>query len=381
MDNSRTKTIKKRITFLMPVDYAAGGLQRSTMAAARCLQGAGHDVTILCLYLLADGFAKDHDFVLGLGGEENYGNSSPLYLLWKLRRYILARRPDVCIGMGLSTSVMLRLVTTGLAWTRVYGSERAYPPMLEMSRKWRLLRALTLPRLAGLICQTQRTAAYYHEDMGIASDRLIVIPNVIAPPLEPLPVLSTAFAAFAHSELVACVGRHDWQKGFDMALLVFASISRVRPQARFILIGEGSLEATHREEACRLGLADKILFLPRFDHLAEIWPKVDVFLLTSRYEGIPNVLAEAMSYGRACVSFDCPTGPAELIRDGLDGFLVEAGNIELAAERCIELLRDVPLRCRMGDAARAVADRFSHEKICGLWGALVDSQVHHSLAD
>lgn len=363
---------RQSILFLIHDDYAAGGLQRSTMAAAECFIAAGHDVTVLCLRLLPGGLAERFAFVRGVTGHTAIERPSAYALLRALRRQILRRRFALCIGMGQSTAAMLRLVTFGLHWTQIYGSERAYPPMLQMSRKWRLLRALTLSRLDGLICQTRRTAAYYTQTMGIPNERLVVIPNVIAPPLDPLPAPSTALARFAGHPVIACIGRHDWQKGFDMALPIFAAILRERPDARFILVGEGELEKHHREQARRLNLEDLVLFLPRFGHLAEIWSQVDVFLLTSRYEGIPNVLAEAMAYGTACVSFDCPTGPSELITDGVDGFLVPLGDGDGAAARCVALLADASLRERLGTAARSVTSRFSQNQICERWLALAE---------
>ncbi|KQS04347.1 hypothetical protein ASG11_08865 [Sphingomonas sp. Leaf357] len=362
------------ILFLIHDDYAAGGLQRSTVAAAKCLSTAGHDVTILCLQLVVGGFAERFDFVRGVS---NYGanrHAGGFTLLKELRRYVIDRRPDICIGMGQSTSAILRGVTIGCHWTRVYGSERAYPPMLQMSKKWRALRALTIKRLDGIICQTNRTADYYRDRLGIGADRLIVIPNVVDRPLDPLPAPSPALAHLADDEVIACIGRHDWQKGFDLALPIFAKILHERPGARLILVGEGDLEAQHRAQAEKLGLRDRVLFLPRFDHLAEIWSQIDVFLLTSRYEGIPNVLAEAMAYGKACVAFDCPTGPSELITDGIDGYLVNVGDEEIAAERCLRLLRDENLRDRIGTAARSIADRFSQAKICHLWQNLAVPQ-------
>ncbi|MEG3123111.1 glycosyltransferase [Sphingomonas sp. GB1N7] len=363
-----------KILFLIHDDYAAGGLQRSTMAAARCLSAAGHDATVLCLQLVVGGFAESFDFVRGVSNHGANRHAGGFALLKELRRYVTDRRPDLCIGMGQSTSAILRMVTIGCRWTRVYGSERAYPPMLQMSWKWRTLRALTIRRLDGIVCQTRRTADYYRERMGIAADRLIVIPNVVERPLDPLPAPSSTLAHLADNEVIACVGRHDWQKGFDLALPIFATILRERPAARLLLVGEGDLEAQHREQAEKLGLRDRVLFLPRFDHLAEIWSQIDVFLLTSRYEGIPNVLAEAMAYGKACVAFDCPTGPSELITDGIDGYLVNVGDEQMAADRCLRLLRDRNLRDRMGEAARSIADRLSQAKICHLWQGLAVAQ-------
>ena len=169
-------------------------------------------------------------------------------------------------------------------------------------------------------------------------------------------------------------GRLEPQKGFDMALPIFAGIAEQRPDARFLIVGEGPLEARLKTQASHLGLEDILLFLPRLPGLGGLWPRVSIFLLTSRFEGIPNVLAEAMAHGVASVAFDCPTGPSELIRDGENGFIVPLGDVDAAIRRCVELLEDAELRRRIGGQAEAVATRYSRAVICKLWNELVEAR-------
>jgi glycosyltransferase involved in cell wall biosynthesis len=359
-----------KVFFLIHDDYAAGGLQRSTLVARNCMASAGHRAEVLCIRTEPGGLAQRHAFVRPISAAGGSGLRFWAALLGDLRKSIARERPDLCIGMGLTPTVVLGLAAIGLASPRIFGSERYYPGTQVVGPRWRLLRRLVLPRLDGIICQTRRAAEYYRSRMGLNPSKLFVIPNSVAKPqAESLPP-PAELGAFDGHPLVAVIGRHDPQKGFDDALRVFVAILAERPQTRFAVIGEGPFEPACRALALELGIADKVLFMPRLANLAALWPRLDVFLLTSRFEGIPNVLAEAMAHGVASVAFDCPTGPAELIRDAVDGYLVGPGDCAMAARRCIELLDDPGLRERIGENAKEVSSRFSVDRICGLWNEL-----------
>jgi glycosyltransferase involved in cell wall biosynthesis len=359
-----------KIFFLIHDDYAAGGLQRSTVAAADCLTKAGHEVTIYCVKALDGGLAGTVDSVRTLVPEHESRFGFWLNFLRELRGTIATERPGLCIGMGLSTSILLVLATRSMRRPRLFGSERAYPPATPAAAHWKALRRFAFSRLDKIICQTRQTADWFEQELGIARDRLAVIPNIVETPVAS-PARLPELSAFQEMPLVACVGRLEPQKGFDMALSIFSRICEARSDARCLIIGEGPLEAELKAKAVTFGIADRVHFLPRLPDLGGLWPSTDLFLLTSRFEGIPNVLAEAMANGVACVSFDCPTGPAELIHHDEDGFLIPLGDVEAAAETCIELLGDDARRKRIGERARKISDRFSRGAICEMWNELV----------
>ncbi|MDX1786410.1 MAG: glycosyltransferase, partial [Roseovarius sp.] len=93
----------------------------------------------------------------------------------------------------------------------------------------------------------------------------------------------------------------------------------------------------------------------------------DLFVLSSRFEGFPNVLVEAMSAGRACVAFDCDTGPDEIIRDGIDGLLVRDLTDEALAAALDKALGDPELRSRLAEAAPGVAQRYAPSRVLAKW--------------
>jgi glycosyltransferase involved in cell wall biosynthesis len=101
-----------------------------------------------------------------------------------------------------------------------------------------------------------------------------------------------------------------------------------------------------------------------------------MLLFTSRYEGFPNVLAEAMAHGVPVVSTDCPTGPFELISHGENGYIVPNLDYEAAAEYSLKLLESPETRERFGDSARSVSERFSAEHVGDLWASLIERAMN-----
>src|SRR5262249_37029270 len=132
-----------------------------------------------------------------------------------------------------------------------------------------------------------------------------------------------------------------------------------RPAWRLRVVGEGGerlkLEAAARE----LGVVSKVDLPGRTATPERDLEEAELFVLTSRFEGFPNALLEAMAHGAVPVSFDCPAGPREIIRDGVDGVLVANGDVDALAAGLARLMDDANAREEMRHAARAGLERFS----------------------
>jgi glycosyltransferase involved in cell wall biosynthesis len=170
---------------------------------------------------------------------------------------------------------------------------------------------------------------------------------------------------------VLAAGRFAYQKGFDLLLPAWAQIAADHPDWRLRLCGSGNLKKPLRAQIKELGLTDSVSFEGPAD-MAKAMADASIFALSSRFEGFPLILLEAMSKGMAVVSFDCPTGPGEIIDDHRNGLLVPALDVDGFAAALRELIEDEDLRRTCGAAAVATADAYTMEAIGPRWDALLD---------
>jgi glycosyltransferase involved in cell wall biosynthesis len=110
----------------------------------------------------------------------------------------------------------------------------------------------------------------------------------------------------------------------------------------------------------------------RVDQPGVLLRDADLFVLSSRYEGFPNALLEAMAAGLPVIATDCPSGPAHIVRNDVDGLLVPAEDPGALAAAMSALMDDAPRRTQMGRRAVAVTERFAVERIMADWESLVD---------
>jgi glycosyltransferase involved in cell wall biosynthesis len=163
--------------------------------------------------------------------------------------------------------------------------------------------------------------------------------------------------------IVGIFGRLVGQKRHDLFLEVARRILGEMPETAFLIVGEGPLEGDLRRRAAELGIEAKVLFLGFQRETMPLYSICDCVLLTSRSEGLPNAVLEAMLAGRSVVAFDVG-GVAELVPDARVGIVVAAGDAGAMAARTLELLRSDAARATIGRAARErVRETFSTEQM------------------
>ncbi len=138
---------------------------------------------------------------------------------------------------------------------------------------------------------------------------------------------------------ITYIGRVDPQKQPDQLIKAFSLIHRNIPDVRLRIVGSGHLMKQTREMVKELDLTDSVIFDDVRKDMENVYSDTDVVILCSQYEGMPNALIEAIGCGIPVVSYDCPIGPAEIIEDGVNGFLVEQDNIEMLAQKTELALR------------------------------------------
>lgn len=137
---------------------------------------------------------------------------------------------------------------------------------------------------------------------------------------------------------VLAVGRLNQQKGFDRLINVWNLVVKNKKNARLLIVGEGEDLELLNQMIIDLNLLEVIKIVPFQNELSSYYLDSDLYVMTSRNEGLPMVLLEAQSFGLPIVAFDCNYGPREIVNNNIDGYLVEDGNIEVMAEKIISLL-------------------------------------------
>jgi glycosyltransferase involved in cell wall biosynthesis len=155
----------------------------------------------------------------------------------------------------------------------------------------------------------------------------------------------------------------------------FSRIAPEHPGWNLTILGEGPERTSIERQIDASGIAGRVSLPGREADAAGVLHRAGLFVLSSRYEGFPNALCEAMACGLPVISFDCPSGPAEIIRDGVDGLLVPAGDVEALSSTISRLIAD-PKRMRLlGQRAIEISDRFSVERIEAMWGSILEPRA------
>lgn len=192
-----------------------------------------------------------------------------------------------------------------------------------------------------------------------------VIPNVVH-------LNDTGRYSDCCSKSAIFVGRYSYQKDIHSLLKVWELVhQRHQDWQLHVFGGYGSLQDELQYEMNRIG--SNIVIHQPTTNIYEEYMKSSMLLMTSRFEPFGLVLPEAMSCGLPVVAFDCPYGPREIIRDGVDGFVIENRDIDKFAEKVCLLMANLDLRIKMGREGVKSSSRFVENKIMPLWINLFQS--------
>jgi glycosyltransferase involved in cell wall biosynthesis len=169
---------------------------------------------------------------------------------------------------------------------------------------------------------------------------------------------------------VLAMGRLTAQKGFDLLLAAIAGVRAAGVPVHLTIVGVGELEAELAADAARRGLGDVVDLVGFQEQPERYFAHADLFVLSSRYEGMPNVVLEALACGLPVVAFDCPHGVSEIVRDGVNGRLLPPENVPALTEALVTLLRDDALRARLRAGISASLHSFTAPVVSARWNAM-----------
>jgi hypothetical protein len=242
-------------------------------------------------------------------------------------------------------------------------SDNCLPGIIQRAVKqywmWQLIRQVR--QLKSFVVLSHEDAAEWTE-----LNNVTVIYN-------PLPFLPEQQSDNTPKQVIA-VGRYVPQKGFDRLISAWSIVNKKHPDWILRIYGDGMREQL-QNQIYELGISPSCILEHSTPDIVDKYCKSSIFVLSSRYEGFGMVIIEAMACGVPPVSFTCPCGPRDIISDGINGLLVENGNIEGLAEKICYLIENENVRREMGRQARMDIERFRIEPIAEQWKTLFESII------
>ena len=284
-----------------------------------------------------------------------------------IRGVIKATAGSKVVSFGTETNI-LSLLAAVRTRRDVIVSERCDPRYYPYTTIWSLLRCITYLLAHRVVVQTRDAERFF---WFLPKRRLAVIPNPVS-----APVLTDNTVRVSQPFILAA-GRLTPQKGFDVLLEAFAVAARRYPNWRLVILGEGPSRDQLEAQVKRLSLVGCVDMPGAVQNIGDYMNAAAMFVLSSRYEGFPNVLCEAMASGMAVVATDCPSGPADIVSNGVDGRLVKPESVEELARAIGEYMSSPDMRLALGNKARAIAMRLSVDTVLGVW----EEQVFPAAAD
>ena len=373
-----------KIVYCIAATYNSGGMERVLANKANYLVGKGYDVVIVTTdqrgrqpFFSLDERIQCYD--LGVDYEDNNGKSFLNKLIHypfkqikhkkRLAALLKSLKADVVISMFCNEASFITNIQDGSR--KILEIHFSRFKRLQYGRKglWRLadeyrskLDVKIAKSFDRFVVLTEEDKCYWGDlkNMGVIGNaRSFILPS----------------PALLENKRVIAVGRYSYQKGFDRLIAAWAKVCQQVDDWTLHLVGDGELRTALQKQIKELNLEEKIILGKAETDMPKVYQDASILALSSHYEGLPMVLLEAQAAGLPIVSFSCKCGPQDVIENGVDGFLVDEGDVDALAEKLVLLIKDEDLRKRMGHEAFCHSDRYAEERIMAQWTKLFSEIV------
>ena len=350
--------MEKQKIVIVTRNMLGGGAERVIAQLSNYFVGCGKKCSIITIDTSEIFYQLDPGITVNAIGKKSSNK-----LLDKISRYRLVRRmvqqeaPDLVLSFPeeIGIYVLVALFGTGIP---VYVSERNNPWVMPDAKVTRILRKLMYPFAKGIVFQTEMAKSFFPESI---QKKGIVLANPIE--ADRIPGQHTG----DREKIIVAAGRLFHQKNFPLLLSAFSQFSSGHPEYRLRIYGEGYLLEELKALCHEHNIHNKVEFPGKSNVLLEKMNPCAMFVLSSDYEGMPNVLLEAMCMGMPVVSTDCPSGgPRELIEDGVNGLLTPVGDEKALAE-AMEKMADPIYAKTLADNALKLREKLTSPEIFVNW--------------
>ncbi len=346
-----------KIAFLIS-SLNAGGAERVVSLLANELS-LTNDIVIITLskdepfYKLNDSITVKQLGVLNSGTNPLKSIFSNLVLLYKITLLIRSFKIKSLICFMTTSNVLGIISGKMLSNIKVTISERANPKFEDVGY-WNFLRRKTYKLADRLVVQSEEISNYFKP--FVDERKTSIIPN---------PIKIVDFNKNKKEKIILTVGRIDANKNQEQ---IIRSFSRLKQQGwKLVICGDGSLLSKLKDLVKALNINDAVEFKGIVKNIEKQYECASIFAFSSLSEGFPNVLLEAMNYGCACISTDCPTGPSILIKNNVNGFLIPLADENSYTNHLQNLIDDEKNRNLLVSNAKSGLENYSLNKVADQW--------------
>lgn len=380
------------ILYIYPEITIKGGADKVIVEKANYFVNHGYDVTIVTeaqmgrkLSFSLDEKVKHIDMGIDFNRQYSLHGLQRLMTYWsmlreykkRLKKTLIKERPDIVITiMGRSIDFITDIHDGSIKVGEVHSVKSNVRSLNVMERKGGLHRIVAqlmrwhvngkVSRLDAMVLLTQQDA-----DSWTEAKQTFVIPNAV--PYFP------EQSSTLNNKQVLMVARYNDAKGYEYMVEAWQSVHERHPDWILNVYGSGELHDDVIRWIQKRQLSSSMILHDPVDNVMDKYLESSIFVMSSRYEAFPMVLLEAMACGVPCVSFDCPYGPRNIIRNGEDGYLVDYLNSQALADSICQLIENEPLRKKFGAKARQNIRRFSQDAVMLQWDKLFNTlqKQHH----
>lgn len=286
----------------------------------------------------------------------------------KLRKYLKDENIELVFSIAPLTNIMVKLATVGLDVKIVFCDHHSLEFQDGMSRK--IQRYIGAKYFDKIITLTEEDKIKYPQKYKIDSSKVDYIYNW-------MDAIEGVEGYNIKSKRLITVGRFHSQKGYDYLSKVAIKVLSRYPDWQWDIYGSGDEQIKQDliTELDKGGVLSRVHFKGNVKGTDNIYPDHAIYVMTSRYEGLPLVLLEAKQYGLPIVSFNCPTGPAEIVLDEENGYLIENFDINQMSQKIIELIENNELRLGFSQNAMLDTDKFNKKRITERWIELIEKMA------
>ncbi len=306
---------KLRCAFVIR-SLSGGGAERVVSILASRMAERGHDVHLILYGRTETDYPLSENVQIHLMPERKEGRISKLLRIFDMRKILKSIRPDVIVPFVGTIPYVAAVASIGLKASLIH-TIRIHPGRIETGHtEW--ADRMLYKYADAIMLQNNEQRVYFSKSIR---EKCIVVPNPVSDVF-----FENTKESYGPIRTIVAAGRLVEMKNYPLMIRTFVSLVQEFPDASLHIYGEGKERGALKRMIEGNALEDKVILHGRTENMPSVLKDADLFLMTSRYEGMPNALMEAMAVGVPCISSACPTGPKTLIRHMDTGILFENKN-------------------------------------------------------